>query len=449
MRDATCFAPRVHRDHGALGTSDVTEDSTSRAIARSGAVYGTARALHDPIIDFTVPADGEYILGIEDERGEGGADYVYRIEVTPEDNAVYTYIAPEPENQFQPQLRQSVAVAAGNRTTVQVGIFSTNRPASGDLEIVGLNLPKGVTIHGPKITPGMTKFPVVFEASADAKPQAALIDLAVRPVGKSDDALVSGYRQTIVMNAYGNNDYYMHVPINKLALAVTDPAPFRVEVEQPKSAMVQNGEMLLKFAVKRAAGYDGPVTVQMEWKPNGINTATPVTIPSGQTEGTYLLGAARNSSPGAHQITLTASNGGARQGYGDGSERTYVSTQLIPLTIAEPHIEAKIARTSIERGKTATLVCKLNHLQQISGKAQATLTRLPRGVELVEPMKEITAADKEVSFTLKATQEALLGNYTGIVLDITVNENGQAVRQMSGNGQLRIDAERGVKAASK
>lgn len=91
-----------------------------------------------------------------------------------------------------------------------------------------------------------------------------------------------------------------------------------------------------------------------------------------------------------------------------------------------------------------TLVCKLNHLQTFEGKAKATLARLPRGIELVETSKEITSTDKEVSFTLKATSEALVGNYQGIVLDLTVMENGQAIRQLSGGGILRVDAERGV-----
>ena len=56
------------------------------------------------------------------------------------------------------------------------------------------------------------------------------------------------------MNAYGNNDYYMHLPIDRLALAVTDPAPFTVKVEEPKSALVQNGEMSLKFTVSGRRG---------------------------------------------------------------------------------------------------------------------------------------------------------------------------------------------------
>ncbi len=409
---------------------------------------GLNRETHDPVLEFTAPADGEYILGIEDERGEGGSDYVYRIEAQLQENAVYTYIAPEPENQFQPQLRQSISVAPGNRCTVQVAVFGTGRPFNGDLELVGVNLPPGVTLHAPKLTPGLTRVPVVFEAAGNARPQAALVDLVVRPVG-SKETLASGYRQVILMNTYGNNDYYLHIPISKLALAVTDPAPFRVEVEEPKSSLVQNGEMALRFKVHRIAGFDGPVTVQMEWKPTGISTTTPVTIPGDQTEGTYLLGAARNAAAGAHQVTLTAMTGGSRRGYNDGESRTFVASQPFRLTVAEPHVVARIGRTSIERGKTATLVCKLNHLQAFQGKARATLARLPRGVELVEPNREITSADMEVTFTLRATPEALVGNYQGIVLDLTVIDNGQSVRQLSGSGMLRVDVERAPKTKSK
>lgn len=432
---------------GGKGAAQRIGDSRANQLGYAPA-GGLNRETNDPVLEFTAPADGEYVLGIEDERGEGGADYVYRVEVTPEKNAVYTYIAPEPENQFAPQLRQSISVAAGNRTTVQVGVFATNRPFSGELELIGVNLPKGVSLRAPKITQGMTKVPVVFEASEDAKPQAALIDLAVRPVG-AGSAPASGYRQMILMNAYGNNDYYMHIPIDRLALAVTEPAPFTVKVEEPKSALVQNGEMLLKFSVQRAKGFDGPVTVQLEYRPLGVSTATPVTVPAGQTEGTYLLGAARNAAAGAHQITLTAMSGSGRRGYGDGEGRTYVASQPFTLAVAEPHVEARIPRASIERGKTATLTIKLNHLQAFEGKARVTLSRLPRGVELVEATREITSADKEVTFTLKATADALVGNYQGVVLDVTVTEKGQAVRQLSGSGVLRVDAERGAPTKGK
>jgi Bacterial pre-peptidase C-terminal domain len=407
---------------------------------------GLNRESHDPILEFTAPADGEYVLTVEDERGEGGPDAVYRVEAAADVNGIYTYISPEAENQNNPQVRQAIVVAPGNRWTSQISIFSSNRPFNGELELVGLNLPKGVTISAPKLTPGMTRVPVVFEASADAKPQAALVDLVVRPV-KGEANFVSGYRQTIMMNQYGNNDYYLHAPVTKLALAVTEPAAFSVDVEEPKTSLVQNGEMLVKFKVNRSAGFDGPVTVQMDWRPLGINTGTPVTVPANATEGAYLVGAARNATAGKHQVTLTAvsGTGGRRRRTNDGTDRTYVATKPFAINVAEPHVEARIARTSIERGKTTTLVLKLNHLQPFEGKAEVTLARLPRGVEMVEPIREITSKDKDVSFTLKATSEALVGNYQGVAMDLTVIEKGQKVRQLSGYGLLRIDAERGAK----
>ncbi len=411
---------------------------------------GQNRDTHDPILEFTVPADGEYVLGVEDTRGGGGPEYVYRVEARPDEDAFHTYVAPEPENQQQPQARQTVAVAAGNRATVQVAVFGTGRPFAGEHELVGVGLPVGVTIHAPRLTPGMTKVPVVFEAAAGAPSAGALVELLVRPVGGA--ALPGGFRQTVMMNAYGNNDYYLHTTVHRLAVAVTEPAPFRVEVEEPKSALVQNGEMALPFKVVREDGFDGPVTVQMDWKPTGVSTAVPVTVPAGQTAGTYTLGAARNAAAGVHLLTLTATSGSGgkrKRGIYNAADVTYVASQPFKLTVAEPHVEAKIPRASVERGKTATVVCKLTHLQAYEGKAKATLARLPRGVELVEAVKEIAPGDKEVAFAVRATPEALVGNYQGIVLDLTVIDHGQPVRQLSGAGLLRVDAERGTPAKAK
>jgi len=260
--------------------------------------------------------------------------------------------------------------------------------------------------------------------------------------------LASGFRQVIAMNAYGNNDYYLHTVLDKLPLAVVEPAPFTIEVEQPKSALVQNGEMPIKFKIRRAEGFDGAVTVSMEWKPAGVTTATPVTIKPDQTEGEYLVSAARNASASVSFVTLTCVSGGERPGYYDNANRTYVASTPFTLTVAEPHVEARFARTSIERGKTADIVVKLNPLRPFTGTAKATLARLPRGVQIVEPIREIRAEDKEVKFTLKATEDCLVGSYQGITLELTVIDDGQAVRQLTGYGMLRIDSERGGSAKS-
>ncbi|MDB5335564.1 MAG: hypothetical protein JWN70_1183 [Planctomycetaceae bacterium] len=435
---------------------------------------GMNRETLDPILDFTAPADAEYVLGVEDDRNNGGADFVYRVEVTPETDAVYVYIPQDAEAAFQAQARQSISVPSGGRYNTQLSIFNSNKPFNGELELVAIGLPEGVTMHAPRITPAMPRVSVVFEAAPDTKLQGKFIEIIARPVsdppkpaeGENKDqkaptetqpettagterTLASGFRQSIPMNSSNNNDYYLFNMFETLAIAVTEPAPFSIDIDEPKSALVQNGEMSLKFRITRAPGFDEPVSVAMEWKPNGISTGTPVTIRTDKSEGEYPLGAARNATAGAYEVTLSAVSGAQRPAYRDSASRTYVSTKPFKLLVAEPHIEAKFARASIERGKTGVVTVKLNHLKPFDGKAKATLTRLPRGVELVEPFREIGPDDKEVTFTLKATEDCLTGGYQGITLDLTVTEEGQAVRQLSGSGTLRIDAERGVKAAMK
>jgi hypothetical protein len=337
-------------------------------------------------------------------------------------------------------------------------------------------------MHAPQITPDMPRVSVVFEAAAGTKLQGQFIEIVARPVidvqkspttepapagteakpatsektpaapevkDNAEPKLVSGFRQSIAMSASGNNDFYLFNTLDKLAIAVTEAAPFSIEIEEPKSALVQNGEISLKFKIVRTEGFTEPVTVAMEWKPKGVSTGTPITIQTEKSEGEYMLGAARNATAGDYQVTLSAVSGAQRPAYRDAASRTYVATKPFKLLVAEPHIDAKFARASIERGKDAQLTVKLNHLKPFAGKAKATLSRLPRGVELVEPFQEITSADQEIKFTLKATDDCLTGGYQGITLDLTVTEDGQAVRQLSGSGTLRIDAERGVKAAMK
>ena len=435
---------------------------------------GMNRETLDPVVDFTVPADGEYVLGVEDDRNNGGADFVYRVEISPETDAVYVYIPQDAEAAFQAQARKSISVPSGGRYNTQLSIFNTNRPFNGELELIALGLPEGVTMHAPHITPTMPRVSVVFESAPGTKLQGKFIEIVARPVVEAtkpeseiakaagsdnqgqaelsdgtEPKLVSGFRQSIPMNSSNNNDYYLFNMFDKLAIAVTEPAPFSIEIDEPRSALVQNGEMSLKFRITRAEGFDEPVSVAMEWKPNGVSTGTPVTMRADKSEGEYLLGAARNATAGAYDVTLSAVSGAQRPAYRDSASRTYVSTKPFKLLVAEPHIEAKFARASIERGKTGVITVKLNHLKPFEGKAKATLTRLPRGIQLVEPFREIGPDDKEITFMLKATDDCLTGGYQGITLDLSVTEEGQSVRQLSGSGTLRIDAERGVKAAMK
>lgn len=438
----------------AVNEQGPTTRATDSRINHHGlpASAGVERVTVDPILHFTATADGDYVLGVEDERGCGGEEYVYRVECQAETNGAFVYIPPEPENRYAPQARQVINVPANGRYNTTLSIVHLNRPYQGELELVASGLPAGVEMHAPHIAPEMTRVPVVFSATERASLKPTFAEIFVRPVATKEnpnpETLLSGFRQQIVMNSLGNNEYYLQIPIDKLSVAVTEPASFDLEVEEPRGALVQNGELPLKFKVQRKDGYEGAVTVMMEWKPNGINTVTPLTVPAGEDEGEYLISAARNAAAGTYVVSLTAVNGNYQPQYRDPTERTYISSNPFLLKIAEPHLDARFARASVERGKTSVLVVILNHLKPFTGTAKVALTRLPRGVEVLEAFREVSSNDKEVTFTLSATPDSLVGSYRGMTLDVTVDDDGQPVRQFTGSGTLRVDAQRGGKPAS-
>jgi hypothetical protein len=131
-----------------------------------------------------------------------------------------------------------------------------------------------------------------------------------------------------------------------------------------------------------------------------------------------------------------------------GVGRRRVSSKFVDLTVGEPYLTMNIHRTAVERGSRAEIVCDVKQLKPFSGQASAALRRLPNGISLLEPLPRIAASDKQVKFTVEVTPDVLVGQYNGIVCEVTFEENGQSIRQQTGSGVLRVDPARGSSAAN-
>ncbi len=59
-----------------------------------------------------------------------------------------------------------------------------------------------------------------------------------------------------------NNALYYACTVDKLAMAVIEPVPFKLELAQPKVPMVRNGSIQLKVIAHRDEGFDGPINLQ-------------------------------------------------------------------------------------------------------------------------------------------------------------------------------------------
>jgi hypothetical protein len=392
----------------------------------------------DPVLVFKPAADGDYTLGIEDTTGAGGPDHVYRIEIEPLRDAVYTHIT-APEGYQMPRLA-GLIVPRGSRWTVDVQLAQgIGNNYKGELELEARGLPKSVTMIAPRVPKGAARVPVQFVAASDAAEQAALIEILARPVDRGVP-LESGSRQGFAFINRGGELPWHFVFVDKYALAVTEPAPYKLKLAAPSVPLMQGSELLLKVGLERAEGFTGPIEIQPDWLPPGVSKEGAVTIPSGKTEATFRIQAGDKAAPGVYKIAMSGSTT-AGDGY-SGIGRVRVSSEFVELRTMEPYLSIDLLRSSIERGKRGEIVGTIKVNRPFPGKATVKLQQLPRGIKMLEPAPVIGASDKEIAFRIEADPDALAGLYKGINCEVEFKEEGQAVHSHTGSGILRIDVAR-------
>jgi len=394
----------------------------------------------DPIALFHPPGDGEYLIGIADTTGAGGADHVYRIEIEPVHDSVFTHIT-SPDGYQRPRTA-GLIVPRGNRWTLDMQVAQGfGNSYKGDLELEAVGLPKGVSMTAPRFTKGVTRLPVQFAAAPDVEPQAVLIDILARPVDPAVK-LETGSRQSFaLLNRPGDLPWHF-VFLDKYALAVTDPAPFSIALETPSLGLVQSGELQLKVKLTRHGDFKGAVEVEPDWLPGGVSHEPVVTIPADKNEATVKIQANDKAAPGVYRVAMNASTTGGDAYSGIG--RVRVSSEFVDLRVSEPYLSIDLQRTSVERGKQAPLVGTLRQNKPFPGKATVSLRQLPKGVKMLDPAPEITSKDTEVVFRVEADADALAGLYRGINCEVAITDAGQTIRQHTGNGVLRVDEAKSV-----
>jgi hypothetical protein len=400
----------------------------------------------DPVTLFKPGADGDYILGVEESRGKGGKDFVYRVEVEQAKDTIYTHISNADGYQIPRQV--GLIIPQGNQWTVDVQLaqgFGNNYKGEVELEAVGL--PRGVTMIAPKYPKGAMRMPVQFVAEQGAEQQAAFIELRAKAVDPKVQ-LQTGSRQGAALVNKGNQLAWHFLWMEKFAMAVTQPAPFHIELEQPEIPLAQNGELELKVKLIRHGDFNDPVEIQTDWLPQGVSKQSAFTIPKDKNEATFKINAGAKAPAGVFKIAMnatTAKGGDSFSGVG----RVRVSSKFVELTISQPYLAVDLKRASVEKGQRGQIVGTLKQNKPFPGVATAVLKRLPKGIKMVEPAPQITAKDQQVVFQIEADSDALTGLYKEIFCEVTVKENNQTVRQQTGSGILRIDPARTTAAAAR
>lgn len=378
----------------------------------------------DSYIRFRVPADGEYVVRVTDHLGRGGPDFVYRIEFQAVKPKLTLSI---PRVERYGQYRQTIFVPRGNRFAT---LFSTSRANfGGDLVFDGKDLPKGITMHTETVPANMNSWPVVFEAAADAPLEGKLVDFTARHVDPKQN-IVGHFSNTADFVRGGpGQSIYKTKSVNRLAIAVVDELPFKIEIIEPKVPLVRNGSMQLKIKVHRKDGFKAPVNVQFPFRPPGVGAASSINIPADKDIGYYPINA--NSGAAIKKWKVFA------LGSANVNGTAWVSSQLATLEIAQPYATFAMQRASCEQGQDAQILCTVNQAVPFEGKAKVRLLGLPAKVTTTD--LELTKDTKELVFNVKTDKTSPAGKHRNVFCQLIITQNGEQVVSRAGGTELQID----------
>ena len=149
------------------------------------------------------------------------------------------------------QSRQFIAVPRGNRFATLISARRAN--FGGELVFGAEGLPPGVTLQADRMAANIDAMPLVFEAAPDAPIGGKLLDLTA--TWTNGTSKVTGkFHQDIELVQGPNNTTYYGTSVDKLCVAVTREAPFKLAIVDPKVPLVQAGSMRLEIAAEREHG---------------------------------------------------------------------------------------------------------------------------------------------------------------------------------------------------
>jgi hypothetical protein len=391
---------------------------------------------------------GTYGLQVGDKRGDGGPWFVYRVEATRTVPSLTAFL-PRPDRLSQ--AGQTVSVPQGNRTMALIGVRRTGY--EGRVALTTADLPDGVRASVNLLDGDLYWTPLVFEADPTAALSGRLS--RIEPRSEDIDAELRGDFQQVVDLVAGPADaLYQAVEVDRLAIAVVEPAPVRVHLEEPTHPLPRDGNMALHVRLERNADFDGPVEVSLPLLPHWVDGPAKITIPGEESSGTLVLRAWEQAEPRSWTICAEArpglapvatdpnapSSASRRRGSraSAGSRREFrVASQLVSLSIADPPVAAPSIRVAGEQGQRA----KIRYPLAISGTLPATLTASLEGLPsrvLSAPVSIATGDVRELELEIELPPDAPLGEFPGLICRLSGNLDGQELSYCIGRGSVLV-----------
>lgn len=406
---------------------------------------------HDSRTAVVIPADGVYTIRVTDKRGQGGADFVYRVEITRSEPGLAVFLA---GGGRKSQRDTVVSIPQGGRVSAFLAVRRDG--FAGPVAVSADRLPDGVSLGLRPLAAGEYLMPVVFAAAGDAPIGGQLVGLTGTG-GESSRPVTGGFKQLVILSR-GPGDAALHaVELSKLAVVVTGPAPFAVDLAPPAAPLAPDGTLDVTVKVTRQPGFAGPLTIRFPALPPGVAPPDAVTIAADKTEAVVTLSAspqaelgewpliaeakvAETSSRGRDALAVGMNGLGTptpRRRRAAPMEEVAVCSALTPLRIGAAAVGGHFESAAIEQGQSGKLVCIFE--TPLPTPRTATLDGLPP--RATAQSLALPAGATRAEFIIVTEPTTPPGVHAGLVCELAGRVGGaNTVNRVGRGGALRIEA---------
>jgi hypothetical protein len=410
-------------------------------------------ACHDSRIVFKAGSDGTYRVEISDKRREGGAAFLYRVEVEQPRPSLGLFL-PGPIRKSQ--ARQVIAVPRGNRVTAYIGVRRDGFDAPVQIEASGL--PSGVMLDLKDIPAGIYLVPVVIEAAADAPLGSSLVTvkgMANTPSG----TVLGGFQQTVDLIPATGDASYQSITVDQLAVVVTEEAPYRVSLSEPKASLARDGAIEVVATVERGKGFEDSIEVSLPYLPPGVEMEGPIVVQPTESKAVFRLFARPDADPVSwrlaaeakpavprrdrREMTMALQNtidptanggGGGRRRRAPVEGAPHVASRFVPIGLSPSRISGRFDRSAVEQGQSVVVACALEMAMPLKDSMVATLEGLPPRAS-AKPV-EVKPGVLRVEFPVTVSATTPIGEHDSLLCRLTGEFGGQVVVYQVGRGGI-------------
>ncbi|PCJ60008.1 MAG: hypothetical protein COA79_09385 [Planctomycetota bacterium] len=385
----------------------------------------------DSFLTFSATYDGIYYIQIRDSLQRGAKDFVYHVEFRKRQPIIDTYLA---ATKVRTQEGQFVDLSAGNKAVLKM---SVNRQYNNDeLKVSVSGLPDGVTWQASNISSKVKTYPIILINNGSAPLQSGHLKIKLTSV--KNNKIMGETKQSVnLVYGFPNNIVYHSYTSKEIPFALTEKAPFSVEIMKPDHPLAQTGSLRLKVKVKREKNCKGEIRIQTVAEIPGVGIGKEIIINKDQDSGTIILSANNIASIGKWPFAVRGVWNAGKDAKKKPLGNKIVGSNIMNINVVPMYVDVTMEMAVVPQGEKISMLCKINHLKPFSGKATLALSGLPNDTKAKKI--EFTSQDKDLWVEIQTTKKSRRGRHRSVFCYIEIPFQKGFINQNIGKGTLRVD----------